>query len=276
MRCRAVRSSASRSRPRSPASRRVVVLDEPTTGLDVVTQARVLAEIRRIRDELGVALVYVSHDLAVVGRDRRRDRRPLRRPDRRARARERHRARPRHPYTRGLVDSIPDPTMPRRARLDAGESRRPWESGRAAARSRRAATRPYLPARSPCPSWSTRGRRLDRALPRARAHPAAGGGHADLGVRDAERGSSGAVRRPAARHIWHRPQSHDRRGGSQPGDRARCLPGAGGRVGLGQDNCGALHRRPASPDGRLDQPRRQCPCGARAGSLTQRAPARCS
>ena len=45
---------------------RVVVLDEPTTGLDVITQARVLAEIRRIRAEFGVALVYVSHDLAVV------------------------------------------------------------------------------------------------------------------------------------------------------------------------------------------------------------------
>ena len=66
MRCRAVSSSASRSRPRWPANRRVVVLDEPTTGLDVVTQARVLAEIRRIRREFGIALVYVSHDLAVV------------------------------------------------------------------------------------------------------------------------------------------------------------------------------------------------------------------
>ncbi|HZB85517.1 MAG TPA: ABC transporter ATP-binding protein, partial [Gaiellaceae bacterium] len=45
---------------------RVVVLDEPTTGLDVVTQARILAEIDRLRRERGVAVVYVSHDLAVV------------------------------------------------------------------------------------------------------------------------------------------------------------------------------------------------------------------
>ena len=45
----------------------VVVLDEPTTGLDVVTQARILDEIRRLRDEIGLAMVYVSHDLAVVG-----------------------------------------------------------------------------------------------------------------------------------------------------------------------------------------------------------------
>src|SRR5207237_5030168 len=44
----------------------VVVMDEPTTGLDVVTQAELLAEIRRLRDEIGLAMVYVSHDLAVV------------------------------------------------------------------------------------------------------------------------------------------------------------------------------------------------------------------
>ena len=92
----------------------VVVLDEPTTGLDVVTQARVLAEIRRIRDELGVALVYVSHDLAVVAEI----------ADDIAvlyagRVVEYGSAstvatNPRHPYTRGLVSSIPDPTLPRR------------------------------------------------------------------------------------------------------------------------------------------------------------------
>ncbi len=45
----------------------LVVLDEPTTGLDVVTQARILGEIDRLRRELNVAMMYVSHDLAVVG-----------------------------------------------------------------------------------------------------------------------------------------------------------------------------------------------------------------
>ena len=44
----------------------VVIFDEPTTGLDVVTQAHVLAEIRRLLDESGMSAVYVSHDLAVV------------------------------------------------------------------------------------------------------------------------------------------------------------------------------------------------------------------
>ena len=93
---------------------RLVVLDEPTTGLDVVTQAHILAEIDRLRQERGVAVVYVSHDLAVVGSLANRiavmyagrivEEGPagvlL--------------ARPRHPYTRGLLGSVPDPRQPRR------------------------------------------------------------------------------------------------------------------------------------------------------------------
>jgi peptide/nickel transport system ATP-binding protein len=43
-----------------------VVLDEPTTGLDVTTQSHVLDTIRRLCAKHGVAAVYVTHDLAVV------------------------------------------------------------------------------------------------------------------------------------------------------------------------------------------------------------------
>jgi peptide/nickel transport system ATP-binding protein len=45
---------------------RVIVLDEPTTGLDVTTQAHVLATVRDLCSAHGVAALYVSHDLAVV------------------------------------------------------------------------------------------------------------------------------------------------------------------------------------------------------------------
>jgi peptide/nickel transport system ATP-binding protein len=45
---------------------RVIVLDEPTTGLDVTTQAHVLETVRDLCAMHGVAAVYVSHDLAVV------------------------------------------------------------------------------------------------------------------------------------------------------------------------------------------------------------------
>jgi peptide/nickel transport system ATP-binding protein len=46
---------------------RVIVLDEPTTGLDVTTQAHVLGTVRDLAAAHSVAALYVSHDLAVVG-----------------------------------------------------------------------------------------------------------------------------------------------------------------------------------------------------------------
>jgi peptide/nickel transport system ATP-binding protein len=46
---------------------RVIVLDEPTTGLDVTTQAHVLGTVRELAAAHRVAALYVSHDLAVVG-----------------------------------------------------------------------------------------------------------------------------------------------------------------------------------------------------------------
>ena len=45
---------------------RLIVLDEPTTGLDVTTQRRVLDTVRGLCRTYQVAAVYISHDLAVV------------------------------------------------------------------------------------------------------------------------------------------------------------------------------------------------------------------
>jgi peptide/nickel transport system ATP-binding protein len=92
----------------------LVVLDEPTTGLDVVTQARILSEIDRLRRERGLAMVYVSHDLAVVSRIA--DRIAVLYAGRIVEEGPTALVlgEPRHPYTHGLVSSVPDFTRPRR------------------------------------------------------------------------------------------------------------------------------------------------------------------
>ncbi|WP_209424719.1 ABC transporter ATP-binding protein [Pararhodobacter sp. SW119] len=85
----------------------VLIADEPTTALDVSIQGQILAEVRRLADDTGTAIVWITHDLAVVSSladdicvmyaGRIVERGPA----------EAVIARPLHPYTRGLMDSVP-------------------------------------------------------------------------------------------------------------------------------------------------------------------------
>jgi peptide/nickel transport system ATP-binding protein len=106
---------------------RLVVLDEPTTGLDVTTQRHILETVRSLTQDYGVTAVYVSHDLPVVGMisdstavmyaGRLVEHGPTR-------ALFSH---PRHPYTFGLRNAAPSPE---RAEVLVGIEGHPPRPGR--------------------------------------------------------------------------------------------------------------------------------------------------
>ena len=87
----------------------LIVLDEPTTGLDVSTQRRILDTVRQLCRGYGVAAVYVSHDLAVVSELA--DEVAVMYAGRIVEAGPAGAlfAGPRHPYTRGLLAAVPEP-----------------------------------------------------------------------------------------------------------------------------------------------------------------------
>jgi peptide/nickel transport system ATP-binding protein len=86
---------------------RIVILDEPTTALDVVTQRAILEELIALRERLGFAVLFITHDLSLLVEVT--DSIAVMYAGRiveRARANALFRA-PRHPYTLGLLNSFP-------------------------------------------------------------------------------------------------------------------------------------------------------------------------
>ena len=101
----------------------LIVADEPTSALDVSVQAQVIDLLRRLQAELGLAFLFISHDLAVVRRVSHRIA-----VMRHGRLLELAPAealfeRPRHPYTRALLAAapVPDPTARRGPRAPPPE-----------------------------------------------------------------------------------------------------------------------------------------------------------
>ena len=89
----------------------MLVLDEPTTGLDVTTQAHILNLLRDIVTEMGTAMMYISHDLGVIARVS--DRVALMYAGEIIEDTvvvEMFKS-PAHPYARGLLESIPRLTL---------------------------------------------------------------------------------------------------------------------------------------------------------------------
>ena len=86
---------------------RMVILDEPTTALDVVTQREILGELIALRERLGFAVLFITHDLSLLVEVT--DSIAVMYAGRiveRAAANSLFRA-PRHPYTLGLLSSFP-------------------------------------------------------------------------------------------------------------------------------------------------------------------------
>jgi peptide/nickel transport system ATP-binding protein len=86
---------------------RLIIADEPTTALDVTIQAQILFEVQKLCRETGTALVWITHDLAVVSGLA--DRIAVMYAGRivESGATVDVIGRPSHPYTQGLIDSIP-------------------------------------------------------------------------------------------------------------------------------------------------------------------------
>ncbi len=86
----------------------LIIADEPTTALDVTIQGQILFEMQKLARETGAAVIWITHDLTVVA-------------ELADRIAVMYAGRivetgsvadvldgPRHPYTRGLLDSVPD------------------------------------------------------------------------------------------------------------------------------------------------------------------------
>ena len=96
---------------------KVLIADEPTTALDVTIEAQILDLMRNLQDELGTAIIMITHDLGVVAEIARKvvvmyagkvvEQAPV----------EKLFAEPNHPYTQGLLASLP------RADKDGTEAR---------------------------------------------------------------------------------------------------------------------------------------------------------
>lgn len=93
-------------------SPQILIADEPTTALDVTIQAQIMDLVKRLRDEIGLAIIWITHDLGVVaGLADRVDVMYGGYIIEEANVRDLY-ANPLHPYTLGLLGSLP--------RVDAG------------------------------------------------------------------------------------------------------------------------------------------------------------
>ena len=98
---------------------RLVIADEPTTALDVTVQAQILDLIAELREQSDMALILVSHDLAVIAQNCERVLVMYGGMTMESGRTEDVLARPAHPYTKALLNARPRIGAPRGERLQA-------------------------------------------------------------------------------------------------------------------------------------------------------------
>ena len=108
---------------------RILVADEPTTALDVTVQAEILDLLRSVQEEFGMSIVLVSHDLGVIA-DLCDDVAVMRNGQvvETASAKDFF-GRPRHEYSRMLLDAVPDEHHVRPEYVEAPPARRGVQTG---------------------------------------------------------------------------------------------------------------------------------------------------
>jgi len=86
---------------------KLLIADEPTTGLDVTTEAEIYDLLRALRAELGLSLLLITHDLALVSQNC--DRVAVMHAGHleEVGGEEQISGRPLHPYTQALLNSVP-------------------------------------------------------------------------------------------------------------------------------------------------------------------------
>jgi oligopeptide/dipeptide ABC transporter ATP-binding protein len=108
---------------------KVLIADEPTTALDVTIQAQILELVKELRQKLGMAIVWITHDLGVIAGIADRvmvmyggqvvEQAPVRELF----------GNPQHPYTRALLKTVPSVRGERAAKLNVIEGQPPILGG---------------------------------------------------------------------------------------------------------------------------------------------------